>query len=71
MPQRYAPRPADGVPVRVEGTANAPASVPMKAGTPTDADVVNGAQDGDMIGDSSATKLWIRIAGTWRFVTLT
>lgn len=41
-----------------------------KAGTPTDADTVFDT-DGTMIVDTSASKLWIRISGTWKSVTLT
>jgi hypothetical protein len=42
----------------------------VKAGTPTDADTVYDT-DGTMIVDTSASKLWIRISGTWKSVTLT
>src|SRR4029434_11315532 len=36
-----------------------------KAGTPTDADVTT-PTDGMMIIDTTASKIWCRIAGTWK-----
>jgi len=36
-----------------------------KAGTPTDADV-NTPTDGMMIIDTTASKIWVRIGGTWK-----
>lgn len=40
-------------------------TIPIIAGTPT------GSTDGHMSGDTAATKLWLKLSGTWRYVTLT
>ena len=74
MPQkRYAPRPSDGAMVLVEAQpGSAPVYSQTKAGTPVDADLVAGAVDGqDIVIDTAALKIWVRIAGTWRFAQLT
>ena len=62
---RFVPRPTDGVIVRSEGPAS-PTNVQTKAGTPTDADIAGGAADGDVIIDVTASKIWVRIGGTWK-----
>jgi hypothetical protein len=62
---RFVPRPSDGVIVRSESTPSA-LNVQVKAGTPTDADIAGGAADGDMIIDTTASKIWVRIGGTWK-----
>lgn len=45
----------------------------IKAGTPTDADLVTGMQqNGAIIVDTSANKIWVRTAAaTWKYVSLT
>jgi hypothetical protein len=62
---RFGPRPSDGQPVRIEGPTS-PLNVQTKAGTPTDADIVAGAADGDVVIDTTASKIWVRIGGTWK-----
>src|SRR5262245_11222129 len=42
----------------------------VKAGTPTDADVVV-PTDGMMLLDSTANKIWVRLGGTWKGVAVT
>lgn len=68
--RRFDSRPTDGVIVPVEGTVP-PINIPTKAGTPNDADIADGAADGDAIVDTSASKLWIRVNGTWKATALT
>ena len=63
--QRFGLRPSDGQPVRLEGVVS-PTNIQTKAGTPTDADIVGGAADGDVIIDTTASKIWVRIGGTWK-----
>lgn len=41
----------------------------VKAGTPTDSDVTNPA-DGMLIGDTSGSKIWIRLSGSWKSVAV-
>lgn len=41
-----------------------------KAGTPVDGDITGGAADGDVVVDTSASKIWVRIGGTWKGVTV-
>jgi len=66
MPKRiYQARP-DGVLVRTESPIGVVETMALKAGTPTDADVPGGASDGDVIVDTTASKIWVRIGGTWK-----
>ena len=80
--ERWTLRPIDGASVRVEGpTADIvvmeqkldPASLNLqvKAGTPDDADIVFGAGSGDIVIDTAANKIWVRVGSTWRFASLT
>jgi len=62
---KYGQRAADGVTVRLESGQSA-LNVQTKAGTPTDADIVAGAADGDVIIDVTASKIWVRIGGSWK-----
>lgn len=64
--RRFTPRPADGVMVPVASPIGEVVTLPTKAGTPTDADVPGGATDGDTIIDTTASKIWVRIGGTWK-----
>lgn len=64
--RRFAPRPSDGALVPVSSPIGEVITLPTKAGTPTDADVPGGASDGDTIVDTTASKIWIRIGGTWK-----
>lgn len=41
-----------------------------KAGTPVDGDITGGAADGDMVVDTTASKIWVRIGGTWKGVVV-
>jgi hypothetical protein len=64
--RRFAPRPSDGAPVPIEGTTLSGTNIQTKAGTPTDADIVGGAADGDTVIDTATSKIWVRIGGTWK-----
>lgn len=44
--------------------------LPVKAGTPTDADVVGGAADGDAVVDTTNSRLYVRVGGAWKSVVL-
>ena len=59
-------RPKDGAVVKAETTFVPMQTLQTKAGTPTDADVVGGASDGDIIIDTTASKIWVRIGGVWK-----
>lgn len=59
--------------VRADGLINAtPASIAtkQKAGTPTDGDWAVAPPDGTIVADSSASKLWMRVGGTWKSAAL-
>lgn len=64
--RQFTLRPTDGTPVRVAAPIGEVITLPVKAGTPTDADVPGGATDGDTIIDTTASKIWVRIGGTWK-----
>lgn len=64
--RQFTPRASDGAPVRVFSPIGEVITLPTKAGTPTDADVPGGATDGDTIIDTTASKIWVRIGGTWK-----
>jgi hypothetical protein len=51
---------------RINDLERTQASIPVVGGAPTS---VSG--DGQMAGDSVNTRLWLRVSGTWRYVTLT
>jgi parallel beta-helix repeat protein len=42
----------------------------VKAGTPSDADFAAAPPDGTIIGDSTGTKIWIRLGGAWKSVAV-
>lgn len=41
-------------------------SLPIKAGTPVDADVPGGAASGNMVIDTTAGRIWVRLASGWK-----
>lgn len=41
-----------------------------KAGTPTDADFATAPADGTVVVDTSTSKIWVRLGGTWKSTTL-
>jgi len=43
-------------------------NMPTKAGVPVDGDIVGGAQDGDMVINTTAKAPYVRIGGTWQAV---
>jgi len=82
--ERFVHRPVDGAIVRVEGAAAVvnvitspqkldPASLNLqvKNGTPDDSDIVGAAASGDIVVDTAANKLWIRVGATWKYASLT
>jgi hypothetical protein len=43
----------------------------VKAGTPADTDWAAAPPDGTLVADSTAGKLWVRVGGVWKGVTVT
>lgn len=41
-----------------------------KAGVPVDGDAISGAQDGDVIVDTTNSRLYVRVGGTWKYAGL-
>jgi hypothetical protein len=41
-----------------------------KAGTPVDGDIVGGAVDGNIVVDTTASKIWVRVGGVWKGVVV-
>jgi hypothetical protein len=75
--ERWALRPVDGKSVRVEGTAAdivvmeqkldpASLNLQIKAGAPSDGDIVYGASDGDIVIDVTNSLIYVRIGGVWK-----
>lgn len=50
---------------RVEALERDSFSAPVVAGVPT------GGDNGSLAGDSTNTRLWMKVGGVWRYVTLT
>lgn len=42
----------------------------VKAGTPTDGDWAANPPDGTIVGDSTGSKIWIRLGGTWKSIAV-
>ncbi|HEY6014073.1 MAG TPA: hypothetical protein VIU37_08695, partial [Candidatus Limnocylindrales bacterium] len=41
-----------------------------KAGAPVDGDITGGAEDGDMVLDTTNSKIWFRVGGVWKGVVI-
>ncbi len=50
--------------------ANGALVTQVKAGTPADADLDN-PQSGNIVVDTTAGKIWVRVGSTWKYATLT
>lgn len=44
--------------------------VQVKAGTPVDGDIVGGAVSGNIVVDTTASKIWVRVGATWKGVVV-
>lgn len=44
--------------------------VQVKAGTPVDGDIVGGAESGDVVLDTTNSKIWFRVGATWKGVVI-
>lgn len=42
----------------------------VKAGAPADGDITGGAEDGDVVVDTSNSRIYVRVGGTWKFVAV-
>lgn len=51
---------------RVRDLERASATMPVNAGAPSSGE----GRDGSLAVDQSNTRLWVKISGTWRYVTL-
>ncbi len=58
--------------VRYDGVIEATAGLTtkVKAGTPSDADFTSAPASGTVVIDTSASKIWVRVGSTWKFVAV-